>query len=309
MSNGEFRVDFFCVGVAKAGTTSLHDLLDLQEGVRLPKRKETNYFSFGMSGRPAFSGPLDQTSVNESTITSLDEYIDDFGRTPGCLTGEVCPSYSLPGAAASIHAHNPRARIVILLREPVSRAFSNYQHLVRDGREHLTFEEALAAEEDRLGRGWEWFWGLRRNSLYFDSVKEYIDLFGPDNVRIIFFEDFVKDQEHHLKAVMAFIGLDPASARFEVVDANKSGVVSGRWKTAHRLLLAEGPVNSALRSLLPRPVRKGLGALFKSVSTAKGELAQGTRTTLAREFDDDLDRLNDLTGGRVDRWLGARDVS
>lgn len=309
MTDGEFKVDFFCVGVAKAGTTSLHDLLELQEKICLPKRKETNYFSFGVSGKPAFTGPLDQSSVNDPTITSLDEYIDDFERTPGCLTGEVCPSYMLSGAARNVHRHNPDARIIILLREPVSRAFSNYQHLVRDGREQLTFDDALAAEDDRLSQGWEWFWGLKQNSLYADSVREYLDIFGKDQIKVIFFEDFIKDQENQLKDVMGFIGADPSSARFEVFDSNKSGVVSERWRAVHRVLLSEGPLNSLLRTLLPTSARKKLGALFKAFSTTKGEFSEDTRQALIAGFKTDLTELNDLVGGKVSDWLESSNVS
>jgi hypothetical protein len=308
MTDPTFKVDFFCVGVAKAGTTSLHELLDLQERVSLPKRKETNYFSFGLSGRPAFSGPLDESSVNATTITSLEDYINDFDRSSDDLIGEICPSYALPGCAENIHRHNPEAKIIILLREPVSRSFSNYQHMVRDGREPLEFEQALAAEDERLAEGWEWFWGLKRNSFYYESVKSYVDTFGPDKVKILFFEDFIKDQETHLRSVMEFIGLDPESVRYEQFDSNKSGVVSQRWKAVHRLLLAEGPLNSALRTLLPPSLRKKLGGLFKAFSTAKGDMPDETRAALAKEFEDDLTNLRELVGVRVDQWLGARDV-
>ena len=78
MTSSNFKVDLFCVGVAKAGTTTLHDLLSLQDNISLPGRKETNYFSFGILGTPAFTGPLDNSSVNEPTITSFEEYVSDF---------------------------------------------------------------------------------------------------------------------------------------------------------------------------------------------------------------------------------------
>ena len=309
MTSSNFKVDFFCVGVAKAGTTTLHDLLSLQDNISLPRRKETNYFSFGISGTPAFTGPLDNSSVNEPTITSFEEYVNDFDYEQGSSIGEVCPSYSLDGAATNIYEHNPEAKIIILLREPVGRAYSNYQHLVRDGREFASFESALAAEADRLARGWEWFWGLKRNSLYFDFVKQYIEQFGRENVKIIFFEDFVKDQEHHVKGVMDFIGLDPALAKHEEFSSNKSGIVSGKWKFLHRMLLAEGALNSILRVVLPSTLRKKLGFLFKSFSTVKGEVSTETKALLGREFSSDLIQLNELIGGRVGEWLGERHVS
>lgn len=309
MSASSFKVDFFCVGVAKAGTTTLHDLLGLQENICLPARKETNYFSFGLAGKPAFTGPLDNSSVNEPTITSFDEYVKDFDCRQGAIAGEVCPSYSLDGAAANIHAHNPDAKIIILLREPVARAFSNFQHLVRDGREYADFEEALAAEAERLEQGWEWFWGLKRNSLYADVVRQYVDTFGKDNVKIILFEEFIKDQEHHVKAVMEFIGLDPAMARYEEFDSNKSGIVSGKWKLLHKTLLSEGVMNSTLRAILPDSLRKKLGYLLKSVSTVKGSVSNETRTRLSREFSDDLIQLNQMVDGKVDVWLRDGNVS
>ena len=309
MSGSNFKVDFFCVGVAKAGTTTLHDLLSLQDNISLPGRKETNYFSFGILGTPTFTGPLDNSSVNEPTITSFEEYVNDFEHHPGAVIGEICPSYSLDGAAANIYKHNPEAKIIILLREPVSRAYSNYQHLVRDGREHASFEDALEQEDGRLAQGWEWFWGLKRNSLYHDLVKQYIDMFGRENVKIIFFEEFVREQERHVKEVMEFLALDPAMARHQDIDSNKSGVVSGKWRFFHRALLSQGALNSSLRAILPPTVRKRLGQLFKSLSTVKGDVSSETRSHLLSEFSSDMNQLNHLIGGRVSEWLGERNVS
>lgn len=309
MSGNKFKVDFFCVGVAKAGTTTLHDLLNLQSGISLPRKKETNYFSFGIQGKPAFTGPLDSSSVNETTVTSLEDYVNEFDSRQGCLIGEVCPSYALDGSAANIHEHNAEAKIIILLRDPINRAYSNYQHLVRDGREHGSFEDALAAENDRIAQGWEWFWGLKRNSLYFDFVREYVDTFGKENVMVIFFEDFVKDQEQHVKMVMEFIGLSPAITAHKEFNSNKSGIVSGKWKFLHRLFLSEGVLNSALRIILPPTVRKRLGFLLKSFSTVKGSVPTETRNRLSDEFSDDLNQLNELLGVRDEGWLGQRNVS
>lgn len=311
MTSRSFKVDFFCIGVAKAGTTTLHDLLDLQDRIRLPKRKETNYFSFGIAGKPDFAGPLDNASVNIPTITSLEDYIADFDNCDGqeCLYGEVCPSYALEGTAENLYQHNPRAKIVILLREPVARAFSNYQHLVRDGREYESFEAALEAEEERLGNNWEWFWGLKRNSYYFDTVKTYINIFGEENVKVIFFEDFVRDQEESLRSVLAFVGHETDTVRYQIFESNKSGVVSGKWLFLHKVLLSEGYLNSALRKILPTGFRKQMGQLFKRASTVRAEVSPETQRFLRNEFKSDLENLASLTGGRVKDWLEAGHVS
>ncbi len=309
MNNRQFKVDFFCVGVAKAGTTTLHDLLCMQENISLPKRKETNYFSFGIHGKPEFSGPLDSTSVNEPTIVSFQEYMDDFDLDDGNIVGEICPSYMLEGTVERIYEHNADAKIIILLREPVGRAISNYQHLVRDGRERLDLEQSLEAEEARLASGWEWFWGIKQNSQYFSAVNAYINKFGEQNVKIIFFEDFIKNQPQYIEEIFDFVGLDPTTAKHEVFDSNKSGIVSGRWRFVHRLLLSEGLVNSVLRKVMPAGLRKSLGALFKKVTTVKGEVSTDTKERLAQEFESDLLKLNELVGGNVGKWLEQRNVS
>lgn len=308
MTDSSFKVNFFCIGVAKAGTTTLHDLLSRQENIALPRRKETNFFSFGNRGKPEFTGPLDNSSVNEPTVTTIEEYVGDFDKTEGCIIGEICPSYALEGAAKNIYEHNPDAKIIILLREPVARAYSNYQHLVRDGREYESFEVALEAESERLEQGWEWFWGLKRNSYYFDTVNVYVQAFGRENVKVIFFEDFVKDQGQHLKAVMEFIGLESDKISYEEFSSNKSGVVSEKWRFLHKALLSEGMLNSMLRTVLPTTFRKKLGFLLKSFSTVKGNVSTETRVRLSDEFSSDLVKLNELIGGRVGEWLGQRDV-
>lgn len=309
MNQDVFKVDFFCVGVAKAGTTTLHDLLCLHDNISLPVRKETNYFSFGHSGKPAFTGPLDGSSVNEPTIVSMDEYVQDFLYKEGDTLGEVCPSYMLEGSAKNIYEHNPDAKIIILLRDPVGRAISNYQHLVRDGREHLSFEEALKAEPERLRTGWEWFWGLKNNSFYHKSVKEYQDTFGKDNVLILFFEDFVKNQNEHIKQVLEHIGLDPLDANQEELESNKSGVVAKKWKYIHRILLSDGVVNSMLRTIMPTKLRKQLGSLLKRYSTEKGEVSLETREHLSSEFSNDLIELEKIVDGKCAIWLGGSSVS
>jgi len=108
---------------------------------------------------------------------------------------------------------------------------------------------------------------------------------------------------------MEFIGLDSTQSKHEEFNSNQSGVVSGKWKILHKLLLSEGILNSTLRVVLPPTVRKKLGSFFKSFSTVKGDVSSETRDSLSREFSSDLTQLNALIGGRVGDWLGQRDVS
>ena len=107
---------------------------------------------------------------------------------------------------------------------------------------------------------------------------------------------------------MDFIGLDSDDVVYEEINSNKSGIVSGKWKYVHKLLLSEGVVNSMLRLIVPRRLRKKIGLYFKRISTVKGGVSTETKSLLIRDFSCDLVQLNQLIGGRVGDWLREKDV-
>ena len=129
--------DFLIVGVMKGGTTSLFRYLVRHPQVLPPFRKEIKYFDCNyINGQNWYQAhfPLKKKFVGGSK-----------------LTGEATPYYIFhPQAPMRIAEALPEAKIIILLRNPIDRAYSHYQHMVRVGREPLSFEEAIAAEPERL---------------------------------------------------------------------------------------------------------------------------------------------------------------
>ncbi len=125
-------------------------------------------------------------------VTDEDEYLALFeGATTEELLGEASTSYLWDRQAAErIKRVVPEARILIVLRDPVDRAYSQYWNDVREGIDRRSFLEALV-EEQRSGPG---AWGV--SSLYIDcgryadQVERYLDRFGA-RVQVLFFEDFV----------------------------------------------------------------------------------------------------------------------
>ena len=104
-------------------------------------------------------------------------------------------------AAAEIHAFNPEARIIIMLREPAEMLYSLYYQFRFDGNEHLpTFEEALAAEDERragrrITRQTYLAQGLvyRDTARYTEQVRRYFDVFGRERVHVIIYDDLAAD--------------------------------------------------------------------------------------------------------------------
>ena len=143
-------------------------------------------------------------------------------RTTGSVTGEASPSYLFhPFAAARIAADLPDVRAVVLLRDPVRRAFSQYQHEVRLGYEDApTFREALDREDQRTGREWERqladpFYvspalrhhAYRARGMYLPQVRRFVDLLGRDRVLVLRSEDLYADPIGEVGRTLDFLGL------------------------------------------------------------------------------------------------------
>jgi hypothetical protein len=295
-------VDFLVVGAAKSGTTALHEILKQQPGLCLPGVKETNFFA--LTGEKVdFRGPLDDCTINRFSITDWEEYQAQFAASSTDLKGEVCPLYLYsPKAPQEIARRVPNARIIIVLRNPVDRAYSNYLHLVRDGRETLSFAGALEKEEERIAMNWEWFWHIKRQGYYSAQVQRYLDTFPAHQVKIFIYEHFFSETQNGLREMLEFIGLDgkdvgPVSAKYNV-----SGRPVNWIRPIYGLLLRPGLFNHSLRAILPARLRKNLSGVFKRLVTRREFLEESARTKLYQEYARDIDALEGIIGQSLDVW-------
>jgi Sulfotransferase domain len=243
--------DFVLIGVDKAGTTSFYDLLTQHPLVERAAVKELHFFNdlFGEGVewyRRCFPTPRWK----------------DGRRT---ITGEATPIYlSHPHAAKRMSQTIPQARFIVLLRNPVDRAYSHYQMLVRRGYEPLTFEKAIEAEEARsrgerdklpedehytvfnLGR----FSYLSR-SLYVDQLVRWFEFIGNEQTLVLKSEDYFESPQETMRLVLDFIDLpDWEPETWEV--RSKYGKVKQQMNPSTRRRLEEyfEPHNRRLYELL-----------------------------------------------------------
>lgn len=296
------KVGLFIVGGAKCGTTWVHNMLVQRPDVSLPEQKETNFFAF-LGREVDFKGPHDDENTNKHTVRGLAAYQALF-RSEAALWVEACPAYLyVPEAAQHIQEYNPDARIVIILRDPIERAWSNYQHLVRDGAEHETFERALALEETRARQGWVWFWDLYRQGLYAEQIARYRALFPEQALLILKFEDIKADPTAFMQKLEVFARL-PAYDYDYSTEKNESGLPVGPFAFLHRLLYAPGWFNKLLRFLLPTSVRKKISGLFKKRVVRKSEMDLKTREQLQLRYKAEVERLAMTTDLDFSDWIG-----
>ncbi len=286
-------VDFLIVGAAKAGTTTLFETLKKHPGIFIPQRKECQYFS---CTHGEFAGPPPQYAT---TVTrSLDQYRELFKKAePGQLCGDISPDYlyyyqnAVPKILSEKDAQTP---IVIVLRNPIDRAYSNYLHHVRDGREKLSFEDALNAEQERVEEYWPWGWFYVRCGLYAQQVKAYTEKF--ERVLTLLFEEDVLTGLATGK-VLEFLKLPPLVEAQDDTHENISGYPQNR--VLHRLMTDERVVRKIKNMIKATPLYARSKKLYGKVMQAnlrKEAMLPDTRRMLKEKFEDDVALLAEQTG-------------
>ena len=287
--------NFLIIGTIKGGTTSLHRYLRQHPDVYLPPRKEPQFFSWDPH-RPV----RDDQQVVCSDPAEYEALFADAGDAKAI--GEASPQYlSSPIAPARIRETIPDARIVAILRHPVERALSAYLHLVRDQAETLSFEDALVAEEGRRADGHDPIWLYRTVGLYADQVERYLDLFGPEHVRIYLHEDFERDALGLVQDVFRLLDVDPTFAPDISVRYNASGVP--RRRRLFELTTTDNPVRRAARVMVPQRHRERIRVAALNKSMERPPIPPEVRRQLVESFRPDVLRLQELLGRDLSAWL------
>lgn len=292
--------NFLIVGAAKSGTSSLDRYLSQHPDIYIPPKKEAHYFSIP-DFPPVFTGPGDE-GMNLYTIRDDTEYERLFdGVTHQKAVGESSVFYLYyPGTASRIHSKIPAAKIIILLRNPVDRAFSAYMHLIRDSRETLSFEESLAHEEQRKAMGYEPMWLYRDLGLYSRQVKRYFDLFGRQQVKVMLFEEFIGDIQGGVKDVLRFLELDPNVRIDTTIQHNESG--QPKYRLLYDFISKPNGLKELIKPLFPTAVRERLGIRAKSLVLEKVSMVPSTRNELAAYFAADIADLELLLDRDLSIW-------
>ena len=242
--------DAMIIGAMKSGTSSLHYYLTQHPQVIAPLRKEVHYFDLNFGRGEAW-------------------YRANFGRTGQAGVNIDSSPYYLfhPQVPQRAQALVPRARLIVLLRDPVRRAYSHYWHERDKGREPLSFEDAIAAEPERISRDHErlaqgeiersaahqYFSYLARGH-YAEQLGRWLQFYPREQVQVLRFEDLAGDPLPVLNRSLDFLGL-PAMQRAALEPRNTRKYPPIEPATAERLRQHFAPHNAALEALLGEPMR------------------------------------------------------
>ena len=293
------------VGAAKSGTTSLYDYLQQHPDVFMSPVKEPRYFAYA-ENPPAMAGPGDEASNRESgAVYTMDAYRALFeGAADEAVVGEASPVYLYDADAPRLIAeHCPDATLIVVLRNPVERAYSHFLHLVRSGREPLRdFEAALDAEPRRIEKGWEWSWHYRRMGGYAAQLARYRERFADEQIQVYFFEDLKADTVAFAQRVYRALGIDDTFT--PSVGAPRRSTGYPRWQWFQNFLHTPShPLRRAARRVLPEWVRDRVLTSAKNANLKKPLMSRAARRRLVDAYREDVHRLEALLDRDLSHWL------
>ncbi len=208
------KPNLFIVGQPKSGTTALYEFLNQHPEVFMCPMKEPWYFARDLIQERLryHKREIGKRPKNDWEYLNL---FENAGNQKILGEASTCYLYSKV-AAEQIYKFNPNAKIIMMLREPVNFLYSYYNYSVTMGRENAgSFEKALALENERK----KWRKVPPANSQpserfyselikYYEQVRRFYDVFPPEQIKVIIFEDFKMDNAEHFRDVLEFLRID-----------------------------------------------------------------------------------------------------
>jgi hypothetical protein len=301
LPNFDRMPNLFVIGAAKAGTTALHNYLTQHPQVFLSRVKEPEFFS-----------------KEEYYARGLDWYQDWYfeGAEDYPVRAEATPHYlywSEKVAPRIKEAYRERpVRFIVSFRDPVSRAYSMYWNMVREGIEDLNFDEALRAEERRLKQNrhelyqlGSMAYGYSAGSRYASLLQPYLELFPPGNFFFVCQDDLNSRANETCKEIFEFLGIESS---IEINPSNSNPAAMPRSRLLHKALRRRPLFKEFIKPFIPTRVRRVRRSLKSRIMEANlketpyvplhPQLAHELRLSYRTE----IEKLEKLIGRELSSW-------
>ncbi len=297
MNNKESWPNFFIVGAPKAGTTSMHNYLNQHPEIFMSEVKEPHYFT-----------DPNWLKQHPTLIRDKKKYLSLFENVKNeKIIGESSAGYLAdPKAAQSIHEKSANAHILICIRDPVERMFSHFLMNIRKNWDRSLHDEIqqtleIANKKKRIHH-------LLNHSLYSEKVQRYLDIFGKNKVKIIIFEEFIKNPNEILKEIFEFLGLDESKLDIKLAIYNKYenlGHLQPRG-TSSETLLKNKVITKIGTKILPESIKKSLKQKLLEKKYEKPIMDPQDIIDLKNYFNEDVQKLQKILGKKLP-WKNFQD--
>ena len=299
--------NFLIVGAAKRGTTSLYHYLKQHPEIYLNEKvKESRFFTYmDYFGDTLGAGPGDADEARYPK--TIEEYQRLFRTENQQAVGEISPDYLYyhEWVVPNIKKVLGDVKIIIILRNPVERAYSSYMHLVAAGRETLDFSQALALEEKRVADRYWFIWHYQAAGLYRKQVEDFLNNFT--DVKIVLFDDLNENPAALNNELCDFIGVQSnfipdLSKKYNVSGKPKNKVINRFLKQNNRAKIFVKPIVDSLG--MGSPVRKTIKLLIDAndKNMTKCEMDESIKIKLYKYYAEDIVKLQNVIDRDLSPW-------
>lgn len=269
------------IGAPRCASTSLAFLLEQHPDIYVCNPKEPHFLA--MHGRDREIVGVGAEAFSRGNRMSYRQWCELFqDRSEACLIDASVTTISYPTVSIeNIRAFCDRdTKIIVILRNPVDRAYSSYQYCASRGWAAGSFEACLDLEGSRVEEGWQHLWFLKSLSQYELRLRPFLTAFAPENIHIAITEELADDPSAVLQDIFRFLDLPPAE--FDTAARhNPGGVPRSRFMGAASAFIRRRPtLLKGLRLMSTRRFREKL----KRAGLHKVEMAAETRQRLVREL-------------------------
>lgn len=190
------KPNFLCIGAQKSGTTLLYELLREHPEIYIPEQKELHFFDIDDNYKKGISWYLQffKSSINQKAIGSITPSYIYFDYVPERIQAEL----------------GNNIKFIVILRNPIDRAYSHYWMSFKRGYETLSFEKAIMMEHARIRKGY-----FEKNNFsyisrgfYSEQLERYYRFFPKENFKILIFERFIKQIDQYIYEILDFLGVE-----------------------------------------------------------------------------------------------------
>jgi len=282
--------NFFIVGAPKAGTSTLYQILKNIPQVYMSKIKEPGYFNIG----------IDLKNLFVPMISDEKKYLKLFTDVKNEIAiGDSTTTYLMdPDTPKKIRQVIPNARIIIMLRNPIERAFSHYLHHKRTGLIVLPFNDVINMYKNSLIKKNDLAHGIIfEGGFYYEQVKRYLDIFPSENIKIFIYEEFYKDIQKSLQNLLSFLKIKNNS--FDLV--KEANVYAEPKDKLSKSILHSTTLKEIARKVVGTEFSQKITAKFFLKKSTKPKMLDEDRKLLKDMYLSDIKKLQELLG-RILPW-------
>ena len=280
--------NFFIVGGSKCGTTNISYYLNLHPKIFFSELNEPYYFC---------KWDVPEKYNRNSMITNMKKYLDLFKNVKNeIIVGEASSPYlTCPHASLEIKKAFPNSKILISIRNPIERSHSAYFSYQFMKPNEQNFMEMIKTHEKLISEKIFYIDSILESGFYTKNIKRYQEIFGKENVKIIIFEDYIKNTVQNINSIFKFLGIN------DKIDLNEQS--KGSYRVPKNFLAKSLLNNKNFRKvstiLIPTVMRQKLGDKYFLKQVKKPEMLENERNYLRELYNDEVNELEKFLGKKL----------